>query len=308
MRIFLSILTLTLALMGCKKKNQECDIFQPIIFLNPQTASYPQWDPSGNFIVFNYEPYSKRSLPPCGPYNFSMIGDSIGIYMIKKDGTGLTRITDYLMRGLQWSPDGKWLAGIRHEQIFLIPYDGAAFDTSARVQLTPGKDYNYQYMRWSPDGDSLYCLRQPANIAVKEMFRIAPDGTGGTVATNTLEFFWITQDRIYFNQGQDIFSVNRDGSDKRRHTSDATPKMSPSVYNDLLFYESSNSGLWAGQPGGSFKELVNFVRNYDISSGGEIVYSRFNTIIEPDFTQNGTLWIMNTDGSNKRQLTSNPVD
>ena len=76
------------------------------------------------------------------------------IYVIRPDGTDLTRVTDYagLDQFPEWSPNGKQLAIRRDIDLYLIDLDG-----SNPIQLTAGALIN-QMASWSPNGKKLAFL------------------------------------------------------------------------------------------------------------------------------------------------------
>lgn len=95
----------------------------------------PQWSPDGSRIVFDY--LDRGTISP---------------WIINKDGSGLTRLTDDDGRGADWSPDGSRLAFTRVEEpssvrIHLIDADGTNL-----MQFDPPEDYWDSSPTWSPDG------------------------------------------------------------------------------------------------------------------------------------------------------------
>jgi hypothetical protein len=301
----------TLLSVSCSKKNKEEKLCGDAYGESPRIALQPylnpQWDPTGNLVAFNHIPVSKLITNTCGLPYFGGKADSAGLYLIKNDGTGFTRVTDRPLEDPKWSPDGKWLAYNRLGEIWLLPFNGTTFDTAAKRKITPtGQNATYA---WSPDSDSLYYLNTNTNSVNAtfpgKFYRVAVDGSGVTMVGDGAYYFWVTSDRIYFNQVRDIFSTKKDGSDKQQHTTGSDYKYFVSVHNGIIYFESNMSSLWSVNPGNSPVQLDEGVHTYDVSSTGEIVYGKFRVNTDEINAQNGTLWIMNADGSNKRQLTFN---
>lgn len=315
MRLFTLLgIAAALTLSACSKSKKEvplcgdgrADLPRPMLFAYP-SYSNPQWSPDGQLIAFNHIPLDKLITGGCTPPHYSTKPDSAGLYLINRDGTGLKRITNKQYPFMQWSPDGKWLAYADDGYIKLMPFNGTTFDTSAQVKLTA--DNIYSNLQWSPSSDSLFFLGMPnGNYTNQKIYRIAPDGTGLTTVYQGYSFFSITADRIYFTDDKDIFSVKKDGSNKQQHTYGNFIKIFPVNYKDSLFYQVPNAGLWGGKPGSDFKEIVPQVQTFDISSTGEIVFCKFNINSIITDKQNGAIWIMNSDGSNQRQITYNHVN
>lgn len=299
----------TLLSVSCSKKNKEEKLCGDAYGESPRIALQPylnpQWDPTGNLVAFNHIPVSKLITNTCGLPYFGGKADSAGLYLIKKDGTGFTRVTDRPLEDPKWSPDGKWLAYNRLGEIYLIPFDGTDFDTAATVKITPTAQ-NATFA-WAPDSDSLYYLNTgvPSGNNQGKFYRVATDGTGVTAVGDGAFYFFITADRIYFTEVRDIFSIKKDGTDKQQHTTGSDYKYFPSVRNGVIYYTSNMSSLWSVTPGNAPTLLEEGVRSYDLSATGEIVYGKFTAYTDAANPQNGTLWIMNADGSNKRQLTFN---
>lgn len=303
----------TVIISGCSKSKKEsvicgdgrADQPRPLMMAGI-SYSNPQWSPDGQLIAFNHMPLDKLITGGCLLPHYSVKQDSAGLYLINRDGTGLKRITTKQYPFMQWSPDGKWLALTDEGNVKLLPFNGTTFDTSAQVKLT-GNNY-YSNIQWAPTSDSLFMLgTTSATSADQKIFRIAPDGTGLTVVYQGYTFFSITTDRIYFTDVKDIFSVKKDGSDKQQHTSGNHMKAFLLNHKDSLFYQIPYMGLWAGKPGGDFTEIAPQVQTFDVSATGEIVFCKFNINAPHTDKQNGTIWIMNADGSDQRQITYNHI-
>lgn len=101
--------------------------------------AWPRWSPNGKEIAFH-----------------SSADGNFEIYTINRDGTGLTRVTDYsgLDQFPEWSPSGKQLVIRRDRELFVIENDG-----SNPIQLTSTSAPAVNQMAsWSPDGKTLAFL------------------------------------------------------------------------------------------------------------------------------------------------------
>ena len=103
--------------------------------LNEADDSWPRWSPNGQWIAFH-----------------SNVDRNYEIYVIRPDGTDLTRVTEYtgLDQYAEWSPNGHQLAIRRDTNIYLIDLDG-----SNPIQLTFDTAGVNQMPSWSPDGKQL---------------------------------------------------------------------------------------------------------------------------------------------------------
>ena len=103
---------------------------------NPNNADdeWPRWSPNGKWIAFH-----------------SNIDGNYEIYVIRPDGTDLTRVTTYpgLDQFPEWSPSSKRLAIRRDSDIYVIRADG-----SNPKQLTSQAAIN-QMASWSADGEQI---------------------------------------------------------------------------------------------------------------------------------------------------------
>ncbi|HEX5720952.1 MAG TPA: hypothetical protein VF179_32660 [Thermoanaerobaculia bacterium] len=123
-------------------------------------SSYPFWSPDGSRIVFQ----SDRN------------GNS-DIYIMKSDGTGLTRLTDRpeADQTPAWSPDGTRIVfqALRdgNEEIYVMNADGS---NQVNVTRHPSND-SHPY--WSPDGKRIIFNTNRDTGETDEVYTMQADGT-----------------------------------------------------------------------------------------------------------------------------------
>lgn len=101
----------------------------------------PSWSPDGQQIVFSMEPARQRPMP------------LFNLFVMNSDGSGLRRLTTCRVSSCSgdvdptWSPDGKSVAFLRDNALYLVGTDGRGLVRLRRSfgALTGG-------LSWSPDG------------------------------------------------------------------------------------------------------------------------------------------------------------
>jgi TolB protein len=203
------------------------------------------------------------------------------IYLIKSNGTGLTRLTTNSAADVQpaWSPDGGKVAFATNQdgnfEIYVMNADG---QIRTRRTVAPGVD---QAPAWSPDGS-----------------RIA-----------------FTSDR---DGNTEIYVMNADGSNPMRLTnhpeSDTDPAWSPD--GSRIAFSSTRDGnaeIYVMDPTGS--ALTRLTSNYvdDVQpawspDGTKLVFSRFAWCDSYSGFCDYDLFLMSADGSGAAQLTAASSD
>lgn len=295
------------SLLACRKNNSERDCIQ-LAIVPYKPFSDPVWHPNGQLLGFNHTPQTgifPMDTPPCEWYMNAVNRDSTGFYLMNKDGTGFKRVTNYYLYYPSWSPDGNWLAFCVPPHIYKMGFDGVNFDTANIIQLTAtGANF---HPSWTPEGDTIY---YDSNVGTNGqgyyVWKMAADGTGYTGIEGTgRQPFAGSDNRVYYiGLYNEIFSMKKDGTDKKQETFNGKSSKRTSMYYEskVFFWDAAifSSPTTMYSP----KQLTNFAgESYTISKNGEVVYLTMEFPITDK--RCGTLWIMNADGSDKRQLTFN---
>jgi TolB protein len=197
-----------------------------------------------------------------------------------------------------------------------MPFDGVQFDTTAIVQLTNG-GRNF-FPSWSPDGEWIAYDSNYESSTGYFIWKMRRDGSSKRRIAytpddgETREPFWGNDFSIvhyrYIGIGSpEIFKMDSSGNNVVRLTENNAmekyPRSSPD--NQFIAYVSeSKSGLWRLD---LFSNEVNLLTegclNFSWSPDGKIVYLNFDYSRIDE--EKGTLWIMDSDGNNKRQFTYN---
>ncbi len=316
---FAFLLLICFCFIGCKKnKTPEC--------INPGFIPYqpygsPVWHPDGQVLGFNHTPQtgvSPQDSPPCVWYMNSVNQDSAGFYLINKDGSGLTRVTNYYLTEPAWSPNGKWLAFSFSGQIYKMPFTGTGFDTSHIIALTDNAD-NFS-PSWTANSDTIYYESNEAATnsgPYYSIWNMKSDGSGKTLITlppdvgNAREPFVGSDNRIYYYSyvldTPQIFSMNRDGGGIKQLTNITNTNLTnhPKYFNGKVFYWSAGYLYSTVISGFSPEKILTTTdgEDFSISPQWQLVYVMAGV---PVYDQKfETLWIATTDGANKVQLTFN---
>lgn len=320
MRYLFVVFIFSAFVFSCKKDNTNtnAECARPAI-VPLQPYSFPVWHPNGQLLGFNHTPLagiaSSSDPAPCTWYFYGGKEDSTGFYLMNRDGSGFKRVTNFKLGAPAWSPDGNWIAFSYGASIYKMPFNGTAFDTTQIIPLTTvGANF---FPSWTANSDTIYFdsnVGSPVGASYYTVWKMVSDGSNkhqvsilGTygrqpfVASNNLIYYF-----YYSGTEPEIFSMNKDGSNQIRVTFNGQfgNRHTPKFWQGNLFY-SDNGILRVLKSNNQDLILTTPCITYDISSNGEIVYSKMDYSINKYNKQIGTLWIMNADGNNKRQLTYN---
>ena len=186
--VILSFLIIIIFAASCDVNNDDYDKLPPCppndIVATPPYDS-PCWHPSGNFIGFNHTPLLKITYP-YGEYCqgvYEWDPHQSGFWLINPDGSNMRRIFPYKLLNPVWSPDGEWIAFVlplgdeRH--ICKMRFTGETFDTTTLVQLTAeGRNF---LPSWSPDGQWIaYDSNTDSPNGMNFIWKMKSDGTQKT--------------------------------------------------------------------------------------------------------------------------------
>ena len=288
---------------GCEDKRKDySSFFNDWLEVNYGIDNEPAWSSDGQWISFYHtdKEQSKR-----------------GIYLISPDGKDIRKWHDIsseftVFVKTTWSPDGQWIAFSERDQIWKKKIDGDSL-----TQLTfEGRNFSPS---WSPNGKLIAyasCANKdnPNNFGIytmkndgqdKEMFRYEPD------VGNMNEPSWIDDSTIVFVSrnyllfyNTEIYTTEKNGKNEKRLTYNSATDLFPRYsHNKIVFISRASTSLdfniWKMNVGGlNYKRLTDHRASAcDWSPDGKyIVYTDARL-------DNGRLWIMDSSGNNKRQLT-----
>ncbi|MBN2636483.1 MAG: PD40 domain-containing protein [Prolixibacteraceae bacterium] len=323
----LSIVVLLLLIsFSCSDDMEECKSF-PEVPSSPYDD--PIWHPSGEIIGFNHIPVKEirfndgYKCPRNPDYFFEE--DSIGFWLINADGTNQRRVLPYTLHSPVWSPDGNWIAITQGGNIFKIPFDGEQFDTTAIEQLTfegigpfPALSPKSNYIAYTETtcseikqcGIWMYDI----NSGKQELIGLYGMYPSWHPFNDSLIFLTNVIDSKGNDIGDSIWIYNTISNTKHQFKYISLPHYDTRLLQysptgkEIAFISALNSGggpqlYTINSDGSNLKQLTTTgAQNFSWSPDGEIVYLNFDYSIDET---KGTLWVMDADGNNKRQLTHN---
>jgi Tol biopolymer transport system component len=322
MKSFLIILVLLLlALSGCELFNNEEDI--------PDCVKQSQSDPSGMIYCFQPLYFGRPDWHPDGEWIAAEHSDSLdtnddgikdvyfsGIWLVDAH-TGETQPLLPFGQTAEWNPQGTHLVvqeGGRIYTIQITSLEPARYDT-ASITLITDFDAPAFYPTWSEDGewiafDTNYNSENGGYVVWKikkngsELIRI-----GGGRQPN-----WSRTNSRISNvagglQGSGIFTMNADGSGAKQLTSNGEsffPAFSPDGEKIAYMHgDGINTSIHVINVDGGNKKTIS--KEWSTGIGWSPDGSKIAFVFSNQYEAvpgNGQLWIMDSDGKNKKQLTN----
>jgi len=298
--IMLICLLFCALLLGCSGGSEKAvspgkdwDIPQPIY---PLIDAEPAWSPDGKTVCYFHYGIVKVDSP-----NVVIDSDSVGLWFVDYDGCNPHLVLNLAASSPNWSPGGDRIVfSLGHKQIFVFN-----LNDSTLQQLTfYGSN---RCPSWSPDGNwivynsdfgvgGLWVIDTSGNnahfLGVGGLF---PDWSpDGRFVLYTLDYLYKV-DVFSYDISQLTFEVGDYG--RARWSPDG---------NYIIY-------CWNGQIyliSADGENRVQLTTEGGIApcfspDGGMIAYIHYNPYKWSP--ENGTVWIMNTDGTGKHQLTPSPA-
>lgn len=251
----------------------------------------PSWSPDGLTIAY---------------FHIDSSGSTTGIFLIDTNGTNKRQLFSGYCGSPDFSPDGNWIT-FHSGQIYKIKINGDSL-----TQLTNGGS-NY-FPSWSPDGE--WIVYDDPIVGSFNILKIKKDGAEVTgICYDARMPSWspngsnlVLQKHLVLlgNTSLELFIIDTTNQNAIRITDNNNDELYPRYAPDgqkIIFTQkhetSLNYQLYTININGSGIAKITDTQGYtaDYSPDGEkIVFCDSS----PD---NGRLWIMNKDGTNKRQLT-----
>jgi Tol biopolymer transport system component len=272
-------------------------------------------------IGFNFIPYKKIVPNPDCPdlFHYSLNMDSAGFWITNDRGQHQKRVLPFYLNAPAWSPDGKWIVFSNYGVIWIMPFDGEKFDTSAIVQLTnEGRSF---CPSWSPDREWIaYDSDTDSPTGLKFIWKMRKDGSERKRIAYTPDLgeirmpCWGSDNTILHRRlsqdGQwNIYKMDSSGNNIVQITHNLLKNEYPRyptysgdckyIYYILRSMKTNRIELWQQDLDGS--EPVQLTEGgsdrFSVSKSGKIVYMKsYDEIVL------GNLWIINPNGSKKRLI------
>ena len=243
---------------------------------------------------------------------FNLLGDEDGIYIIGSNGAGKRRIvpqSDEIVTEPSISPDGEQIAYRFGNVVGNLHIHIRHIESGRDFRLTDEIHDNALYPSWSPDGERI-AFSHDSDIYISsvdhanpQVFRITHGGSDHTSPT------WSPDGRqIAFSSNLDgnwnIFAINTDGTNRIRLTNHADDDEQPDWSPDgrHIAFMAHRHGTW-----NIYLVNTQTFAETQLTHNGDYRHPSFS----PDgaqiaFSSAGDIYVMDTDGTDKTNITNSP--
>jgi TolB protein len=305
--------------LTCKNPTEQNGYYNPLRpgYESLRNYGYPKWSVN-NQILFEYSPKDSTG---------EAIWDSIGLWSMNSNGSNkklfLSGLKEVVTYNHKWSRDGKWITFFGNGQIYKIS------STKDRLrQLTTGD--NKLFPSWSPDSKNIVFTMDEGPFEQRGFYIIDSSGENMRLLKNISTSHPSAQYTDWSSNGREIaFAAWREDlgfhdlaildtltmTYKIVYYSNLgvrNPEFSPDGLR-IAFYtyppEKGESQIWViNKDGTNIRQLTTegAVEPTWSPDGSKIMYTKFNfhkAFYHQYEPGNGKIWVMNSDGSGKTQIT-----